>query len=55
MHICTYMYIYNIKCEGKELKENQRHIFFYKYFDVFTKSSAVYNDQIIYKKIYSQQ
>ena len=22
MHIYTYMYIYNIKCEGKELKEN---------------------------------
>ena len=26
-----------------------------KYFDVFTKSSKVYMDQIFYKKMYSQQ
>ena len=32
-----------------------KHIFFYNYFDIFTKSSTVYKDQLFYKNIYSQQ
>ena len=59
MYIYIYIYI-NLKpqkcskcvyCVKGKLKTH----FSYKYFNVFTKSSTVYMDQIFGKKIYSQQ
>ena len=55
IYICLNIYILKFKATKVRKKENKKHIFSYKCFDVFTKSSTVYMDQIVYKTIYSQQ
>ena len=50
MSVYIYICIYIFKLKAT------KHFFFYKYFDVFTKSCTVHMDQkFFYKKIYSKQ